>query len=163
MVAFGFGNAILTNLVKERFVADLQKHRGLLAVPLGVLESLVDGLDLDLILETTSQRLQVTPASEVFREAPGANWALVPSLFGVDLTDCERFVTQNQVTLHEIIQLAQITRPGVSHTGRTRVGDTGRRPRVNGPQFAMKCSSNSGISFLRSRSGGMYMVNPLSR
>ena len=32
-VALGFGNAVLANLVEQRFVADLQQNGGLLAVP----------------------------------------------------------------------------------------------------------------------------------
>ena len=60
VVALGFGNAILPDLVEQGLVADLENRGCLLAVPVGLLESLSDGLRFGFIFGGAGQRFQAT-------------------------------------------------------------------------------------------------------
>ena len=50
MVALGLSNTVLPDLVEKRLVADLEQCRGLLAVPIGLIECFGDCLGLGFIL-----------------------------------------------------------------------------------------------------------------
>jgi hypothetical protein len=67
VVALGFGDAILPNLIEQSFVADLQHCGGLLAIPVGLLESLPDGLAFGFVFGAASQRLQPAGVSTLGR------------------------------------------------------------------------------------------------
>ena len=56
-VALGLSDAVLPDLIQQRLVADLQQRGRLLAVPVGFVESLADGLSFGSVLGSTSQRL----------------------------------------------------------------------------------------------------------
>jgi len=58
VVALGLGNSILPNFVEQRFVADLQKRRCLLAIPVGLLERLPDGFAFGFVFGGARQRFQ---------------------------------------------------------------------------------------------------------
>ena len=60
VVAFGFGDSVLADLVEQRFVADLENRGGLLAVPVGLFQSLGDGLRFGFIFGGAGQRFQAT-------------------------------------------------------------------------------------------------------
>ena len=51
---------VLLDLVKQRLVADLQQSRGLLPMPVGLLESMRDSRRFSFFLHATSQKLQAT-------------------------------------------------------------------------------------------------------
>src|SRR5208282_2846287 len=50
MMALGLGNPILPDLIQQRLVADLQQRRGLLAIPVGLLQRMRDGLRFGFVL-----------------------------------------------------------------------------------------------------------------
>jgi hypothetical protein len=57
VVALGFGNAVLPDLVEQSFVADLQQRRCLLAIPVGLFECPRDCLGLGFIFRAAGERL----------------------------------------------------------------------------------------------------------
>ena len=59
MVAFGFRDSVLPDFVEQRFVADLQQRGRLLAVPVGLFESLCDGLGFGFILSVAGQAISI--------------------------------------------------------------------------------------------------------
>ena len=58
VVALGFGDSILPDLVEQSLVADLENRGCLLAIPVGLFESLGDGLRFGFILGGACQRFQ---------------------------------------------------------------------------------------------------------
>ena len=55
MVTLGLGNAILPNLVQQRFIADLQHGCRLLAIPVCLLQRLGDGLRFGFVFRRAGQ------------------------------------------------------------------------------------------------------------
>ena len=58
VVPFGFGNAVLPDLIEQGFVTDLQDRGSLFAVPVGLFQSLGNGLRFGFIFGGTCQRFQ---------------------------------------------------------------------------------------------------------
>jgi hypothetical protein len=80
-MAFGFGNPVLPDLVEQSFVADLQNRCGLLAVPVGLFESLRDGLGFGFVFGGARQRLQAARIRPRAEESP-FEFRPLPSVFG---------------------------------------------------------------------------------
>ena len=116
MVALGFGDAVLPNLIEQRFVADLQKRRGLLAIPVRLFERLPDGFSFGFVLSIASQRFQAAGfpvrRSRIDARAPAAV-AVVP---GLQFGRRQLLVTQDQVALQEVIAPANC--PATNAPGR---------------------------------------------
>src|SRR4029077_187890 len=114
MVAPGLSDSILANLVKQSLVADLQDGCSLLAVPVGLLECASDRQSLGLIFGRTTQRLQSSRIMRFGRITGNGSSAVVARQ---EFRDCEILVTQNQIELQEIVQLAEMASPGMVVAG----------------------------------------------
>src|SRR5467141_743596 len=120
VVAAGFGDSVLTDLVEKRLVADFQQSGSLLAIPVGLLERLRDGRGFSFILRTTRERFQ-TACRGLSRSAPRGRvrvGSAIYIVFRVQFGDRQGFVPQDQVAFYEIAQLAQVARPRVLQAGR---------------------------------------------
>ena len=104
----------MPDLVEQGFVADLQNGGGLLAIPIGLFQGASDSEGFRLVLRRAGKRLQPSGIIRPGRFAGSSSGAIVArQKFG----DGEAFISQNQVALQEIIQLAQVAGPGMIVAG----------------------------------------------
>ena len=110
----GLGDAILADLVEQGFVADLQNGGCLLAIPIGLFQGASDGEGFRFIFRRAPEGLQTSSITRPGRLARGSSVAIVA---GQKLGDGQALISQNQLALQEIIQLAQIAGPGMIVAG----------------------------------------------
>ena len=114
VVTLRFGDSILADLVQQRLIADLQNHRGLLAVPVGLFQGVGNGLALRLRLWRRA------PAISILRNPVALGRSLLPAVAvvpGLEFSHARFSSPRIKIALQEIIQLAQIARPGVILAG----------------------------------------------
>src|ERR1700732_966127 len=82
VVALGLGDSVLSNLIEQCLVADLQYRRRLLAVPIRLFQRAGDGLGFCAVFGIACQRLQSASTVSGFRRrlATGASGPVIPGL-----------------------------------------------------------------------------------
>src|SRR5579863_6677587 len=103
----------LPDLVKECLVADAQHFRRIFTAPVRFLQSVGDGFHLRLILQASYQRLE---ALLPYRQGLLARRSSLPGGGHFNqLAETAFVILEDDVTLHEIFQLPQVTGPGITN------------------------------------------------
>ena len=164
MVALGFGDSILPNLIEQGFVADLKKAGGLFAIPVGLLESLPDGFAFGFVLGAACQRLQ-SAARVRFTAGSEPPPPPLPSWRGCNSAAAKILVPQDQDSASGNYSIpASCPARNAFGTPPAMVARVeAEAAHTVPPCVLMKCFNRIGISSLRSRSGGSCKVNAFRR
>ena len=103
-MALRLGNSVLADFVEQGFVADLEKAGGLLAVPVGLFQSLSDGLRLGFIFGGSCQGFQASAGLSSARRGV-ARYSTGAVVSGQQFGNGEFLIPENQIALEEVIQL----------------------------------------------------------
>ena len=112
----GLRNSVLTDLVEQRFIANLQQSRRLLAVPIGLLQRLRNGSRLRFIFSAACQALQTARGGFHGSRRLGRRVQLpttIQIVLRIQFRDGKSLIAENQLAFYEVAKLAQISRPGI--------------------------------------------------
>ena len=107
-----FLKAIIVNLVQECLVADVKEARGSFSIPFCALKSLADCPYLRLILEVATSDFR-SPLVVLAKAREMSGPPALRTALSAEFLDGLVLISQDQIALHKILQLAQVPRPWV--------------------------------------------------
>src|SRR5579875_562220 len=110
-------NVVLADFIEQGLVADIEFDGGALAVPSGLFKDLRDHFTLGAVLQMAHHLFQIGLNLRLLWEGSGDLGRRLRSRGFLQLGDGRGFVAQHQETFHKVLQLADISRPGITFAG----------------------------------------------